>query len=129
MQSQNIGGGPDPNNQCNAGMEGGNGGGGGEGGDSRLKKILMLEGFKMPNKKKFGDCFNPRTSNGELGRGWPQVPHDQTGPQEMACLPLMTTSKCPRDNCRMVHMPSEDLGQKNIDAMTTRLAEICQKKV
>jgi hypothetical protein len=110
-------------------MEGGDGGGGGKRGDSRLKKIPTLEGFKMPNKKKFDDCFNPRMSNGERGQGWPQVPHDQTGLQEMACLQLMTAGKCPRDKCLMAHTPSKDLGQKNIDAMTTRLAEICQKKV
>jgi hypothetical protein len=119
MHSQNIGGGPNPKNHHNAGMEGGNGGGEGKGGDSRLKKILTLEGFKMPKGTKFGDYFNPRTSNGEQGRGWPQVPHDQTGPQETVCLRLTMTGKCPRDNCRMAHMLSEDLGQKNIDAMAT----------
>jgi hypothetical protein len=123
MEAPRIMKGSDLNNHYNAGKAGNEEGGGNEGDNNRLSSITIPQGFKLP-KGRFGDYFNPREHGGERAKGWPQVPHDSSGLPKTICLRLMTTGKCPKGNCQFAHVLPAALGQKNLDAMATRLSEI-----
>jgi hypothetical protein len=58
--------------------------------------------------------------------GWPITVHDRTGARASVCVRLMVTGKCVKENCRNAHLKPASLGQANVDAITTRLAEIYQ---
>jgi hypothetical protein len=85
-------------------------------------------GWKIPDGKIFGDFFNPR-GEGTRGNisGWPKTPHETTGSPQQLCVRLMTAGKCIKTGCNFSHAKHENLGRSEVDAITTRLAEMHQR--
>jgi hypothetical protein len=72
--------------------------------------------------------FNPRLEENPANMTrWPVMTHDRTQAQEKAMyLQLMVRGKYIKDNCRLSLVKPTALGGANVEANTTRLAEIYQ---